>query len=693
MSKKKQTTVSSFFGVSPPTKKQQLEPEPKKILFSEKWLQDVPWLEANDERTEMWCKTCRAHPQLADKTGAFYKGSKNFNHPSFTKHEKSKEHTAVAQAITNKQASREDIASRPLSKWRDKLTEEQRQALFNVFLLAFHKAKHARPMSSFAEDIPLLKRLGVNVGTAYHSREGGTRIMQSIAQTVSGELRAKLQAAQFWGLLFDGSEDITKTEQEIVYIVSVSSNGEFSSDFLGFIELGADRTAQAITDGLVKLFRDSGLDDWRTKVVAVCTDGAAVNVGVYNGVVPKLRGLVAIGDSLVHVLCTAHTLENCAKSADRNVPYCKTFNQSVVRLLQFYLQKGGAKKTAALQKLCEENGISFVKLGKFHNIRWSAWRHDVLLKISRLLPAIKMQLATSDNPDLQHICTERFQCFLTHMLDIGSILKTTSIRFQKEKLTIGECKDELMVAIGQFKLRLDDEDHSAQTVSNAEADRDKADLLSGLIEEFESRYESLKSCDHFLVFDPSTWPQAMQDLHSFGNTTISDILKRYEAILQLNKDITLTEWMRLKQSAKRLGAYSVYDLVQIVNNPSNLDAYSNIKELVELSLALPLSSAACERGFSHLNIIKTKYRSRLSHARLSALMHIHLSKQTTETFNPQPAVDLWMETANRRLNQGQGGPSTAAAASATQDTAAEDSERDTEEDNGGDSGDDSEEDF
>lgn len=38
------------------------------------------------------------------------------------------------------------------------------------------------------------------------------------------------------------------------------------------------------------------------------------------------------------------------------------------------------------------------------------------------------------------------------MLDIGNILKTTSIMFQKEKLTIGECKDELMVAIGQFTL-------------------------------------------------------------------------------------------------------------------------------------------------------------------------------------------------------------------------------------------------
>jgi len=71
--------------------------------------------------------------------------------------------------------------------------------------------------------------------------------------------------------------------------VSVSNNGEFTSDFVGLIELGADRTEQAITDGLVRLFQDTGIDDWTTELVAVCTDGAAVNVGMYNAVVPKLR--------------------------------------------------------------------------------------------------------------------------------------------------------------------------------------------------------------------------------------------------------------------------------------------------------------------------------------------------------------------------------------------------------------------
>lgn len=122
----------------------------------------------------------------------------------------------------------------------------------------------------------------------------------------------------------------------------------------------------------------------------------------------------------------------------------------------------------------------------------------------------------------------------------------------------------------------------------------------------------------------------------------------------------------------------MYDLVQIVNT-SNPDAYSNINKVVKLSLTLPLSSAACERGFSHLNIIKTKYRSRLSHARLSALMQIHLSKQTTETFDPKQAVDLWMETANRRLNQGQGSASAASSSSTMQEAEAEDSGGDTEE--------------
>ncbi len=174
----------------------------------------------------------------------------------------------------------------------------------------------------------------------------------------------------------------------------------------------------------------------------------------------------------------------------------------MVKLLQFYLQNGGTKSTVVLKKLCEENGIFFVKLGKFHNIRRSAWRHETLLKISRLLPAIKIQLTTSNNSDLQHVCTERFQCFLANI-----VLKTTSTAFQREKWNIGKCKDELMVAIDSSHFCLMLKVITGQTLFLMLMLTGTKQSYSGLIEEFEIRYDSLKSCDHYLVFDPSTWPQ------------------------------------------------------------------------------------------------------------------------------------------------------------------------------------------
>lgn len=83
---KKQKTLTNFFGFLPPTKKRHTWQDLKKILFSKKWNPDVSWLEADEERTEMWFKFCTSHPNLADKTAAFYTGSKNFNHSLFDKH-------------------------------------------------------------------------------------------------------------------------------------------------------------------------------------------------------------------------------------------------------------------------------------------------------------------------------------------------------------------------------------------------------------------------------------------------------------------------------------------------------------------------------------------------------------------------------------------------------------------------------
>lgn len=234
--------------------------------------------------------------------------------------------------------------------------------LCNVFLLAFHKAKHTHPMSSYADGFALLKRLGVNVGVRIipvKGEHGQCRTLRKLVRWFLG--------AAFWWI---GGHHKNRAG-DCLHCVCVQQRRVYLG--LPWIDWLADRTAQAITDGLMKLFHDASLDDWMTKFAQT--------------------ELAVAGDSLVH----------CTHPWELREISCETFNLSVVKLLQFYLQKGGAKKTAVLKKLCEDNGISFLKLGKFHNI----------------------------------------------------VLKTTSNRLQKERLTIGECKDELMVAIGQFTLLLD----------------------------------------------------------------------------------------------------------------------------------------------------------------------------------------------------------------------------------------------
>ena len=54
------------------------------------------------------------------------------------------------------------------------------------------------------------------------------------------------------------------------------------------------------------------------------------------------------------------------------------------------------------------------------------------------------------------------------------------------------------------------------------------------------------------------------------------------------------------------------------------DVHPDFVQLALVSLAIPVSSAPCERGFSVQNAIKTKLRNRLNPERLNRMMMIRL---------------------------------------------------------------------
>ena len=73
----------------------------------------------------------------------------------------------------------------------------------------------------------------------------------------------------------------------------------------------------------------------------------------------------------------------------------------------------------------------------------------------------------------------------------------------------------------------------------------------------------------------------------------------------------------------------------------------NVLGLVDLLCTLPASYADAERGFSHMKMVKSDWRSRLSDRHLSDMMTIQMETAEVDQFDPSPAVKLWTNAGPR----------------------------------------------
>lgn len=89
---------------------------------------------------------------------------------------------------------------------------------------------------------------------------------------------------------------------------------------------------------------------------------------------------------------------------------------------------------------------------------------------------------------------------------------------------------------------------------------------------------------------------------------------------------------------------NVFDL----KNCLNQQLFPNLSKLVSALLSLPHSSAAAERIFSQLNLIKNKLRNRLSVKTCNALIFTKqlLGKNQCYTFNPSEELLSYNVNAN-----------------------------------------------
>ena len=191
------------------------------------------------------------------------------------------------------------------------------------------------------------RKKGLKIGETYTNDYQAKEFIHYIAEDVRRKMRARLSDVKFISVMSDGSLDSAVIEEEMVYARS-ASEGKIKVDFVG-IKAVSKPDATSIAEAVCNVMESEVSTDWKSKLVAITTDGAAVMTGVNNGVVTKLR---ADRSYLLGIHCMAHRLELAFSDAVRKNVMAKKVEDLLSGLYTLY-HKSGVNRASLKQHFGE----------------------------------------------------------------------------------------------------------------------------------------------------------------------------------------------------------------------------------------------------------------------------------------------------------------------------------------------------
>ena len=153
----------------------------------------------------------------------------------------------------------------------------------------------------------------------------------------------------------------------------------------------------------------------------------------------------------------------------------------------------------------------------------------------------------------------------------------------------------------------------------------------------------------YRVFDFRNWPHTLAELSTYGCREIKLLCDHCNDLLTEEEVSSIpNEWQTLKvQVSMQRTNHPLAVYISILQRKE--DSVKHISALLQLLLTISPSTAACERLFSQMNIIKSPLRTRLTQANLQSQMRIVVSGPEFSKFDPLPSVEEWLKSGHRHI--------------------------------------------
>ncbi|XP_019718752.1 zinc finger MYM-type protein 1 isoform X1 [Hippocampus comes] len=505
---------------------------------------------------------------------------------------------------------------------------------------------------------------------------------------VRTEIAEEVKNSEVFSIIADETKDVKKKEQ-ISIVLRYYYNGAIQESFLHF-ESTEKLDAAGLSEKIIHILESSGLE-YKKNLVGQAYDGASVMSGKHSGVQARIRERAKYAFS-IH--CTTHCLNLVLVDTVKAIPEVEQFFYLLEKLYVFTSGSAVHPKWLAIQRDMFEGAPR--ELQRLSDTRW-ACRFIALRNIMDRLPALKRVLQEIAEEHGERSVEARgllaqinFE-FTVHLvvlrkvfgetkllsdilqsltLDISkavdlveALVKTLS-DFRQESF-FDDVWDEVLNVFGQCDPTPPAEKRPKTlssklsqhcvltTLGQREPERDKDwfrtnffyPVIDLMLSELERRFSS-KNCE-IMNSIPALNPQKdtflkEKDLFSFAelyDSNIDDLgheLHQFKRILE----------RKIQAGMQRPS--STVQLVQFIE--PNKDVFFELYRLCKIAVAIPVSTAACERSFSTLKLVKAYLGSTMNEDRLSNLGVLSIESRRAKALNLDSFVDRFAKNhKNRRI--------------------------------------------
>ncbi len=448
------------------------------------------------------------------------------------------------------------------------------------------------------------------------SKQTVTKRVENIASDIRLQLMNDFKICTCFSLQFDESTDACDTAQLSIFARLVFLDSTVKEELLKIIPMKERTTGEKIYNVFKTFISSENLVPVIKKLVSITTDGAPAMIGSNNGFIAFCRRDKEF-PNFISYHCIIHQQALCGKMLNLNDVMATT-----IKIINSIRAK--ALQRRLFKCILEEVNAHYGDLLLHNEVRWLS-KGLILFRFRQLLPHIKDFLNERKSEYITLLEDNEWLLKLAFLTDITTKLNELNIALQGKNKNISD----MISSINSFKMKLKlwisqlrknnlthfsnikDESDKISLTSNEKHNYEKfANVLEKILSQFQERFNDFNKISVICSFLASPFSEndienVAEEIEKLFNLDVSDLQLE---IIDLQGDIVL----RSKKNT---------DLWMLMSS----DKYPHLKDVYRRILSCFGSTYLCESSFSHMNHIKSKYRTRLSDNHLDDCLRLAIS--------------------------------------------------------------------